>query len=152
TKIEPTDAKTPVTRRAATDASPDDDYEDRKAFRERIRADLAAVSLDDLHDADGNGLYRLQLRATLLPGHDKDKFGVARLTVRPPQLNDGEIGRLYNTWLWHVASRLNLRNLDKSAEVVAQVSRGISKDYEATNDVLYDALAVLGLYKTQKLS
>lgn len=135
------DTDVPTTRRSATQSSPEEEYEDRKAFREKIRADLAAVSLDDLHDADGNGLYRLQFRATILPGEPKDKFGVARLTLRPPVLNQAEIAKLYNTWLWHVALRLN-----------QPTTYGGSRPNAAgTIDPLYRALSTQGLYAVREI-
>jgi hypothetical protein len=135
------DTDVPATRRSATQSSPEEEYEDRKAFREKIRADLAAVSLDDLHDADGNGLYRLQFRATILPGEPKDKFGVARLTLRPPVLNEAEIAKLYNTWLWHVALRLNQPT----------TYGGSRPDVAGTIDPLYRALSTQGLYAVREI-
>jgi len=79
----------------------------RDAYRAELRQRLNAVNLDDLHDYNGNALYRLQFRATVMPGQYKDKFGIARLTFHPPLLRDSEIDELYRTWLNHLALRLN---------------------------------------------
>jgi hypothetical protein len=79
----------------------------RDAYRAELRQRLNAVNLDDLHDYNGNALFRLQFRATVMPGQYKDKFGIARLTFHPPLLLDEEIGELYRTWLNHLALRLN---------------------------------------------
>ena len=79
----------------------------RDAYRAELRQRLNAINLDDLHDYDGNALYRLQFRATVMPGQYKDKFGIARLTFHPPLLKKEEINQLYRTWLNHLALRLN---------------------------------------------
>jgi len=79
----------------------------RDAYRAELRQRLNAINLDDLHDYDGNALYRLQFRATVMPGEYKDKFGIARLTFHPPLLQDEDTDELYRTWLNHLALRLN---------------------------------------------
>jgi hypothetical protein len=79
----------------------------RAAYRAELRHRLNSVNLDDLHDHNGNSLYRLQFRATVMPGKHKDKFGIARLTFFPPKLTGKDIESLYKTWLLHLAHRLN---------------------------------------------
>ncbi len=123
------------TRAAATAASPRDIYRDRKAYRAELRSDIDAIRLDDVHDQDGNSLYRLQFRATLLPGEKKDKFGVARLTVVPPDLRWRDIDRLYRKWLGHVTYRLNaergmtpLRAMSKTSIFFASIPIGYALD------------------------
>jgi hypothetical protein len=48
----------------ATDikATPQEQYRDLSAYRAELRQALAAINLDDLHDLDGNALYRFQFR------------------------------------------------------------------------------------------
>ncbi len=102
-------------------SSPFDRFRDRQAYRQEIRAARAAVSLDDLHDANGHSLYRLQFRATVLPGDKRDKFGIARVTVEPPELTDDDIRQLYVAWLAHLTSRLNRDVGDGRIEALKQV-------------------------------
>ncbi|SFW26689.1 hypothetical protein [Nitrosovibrio sp. Nv17] len=95
----------------------EDEFEDRLALRVRIREAINANSLDDVHDKDGNVLYRLQFTATILPGGKKGQFGVARLTIEPPKLKPKDIKWLYHTWLSAVTSRMNQeKGGDKSAD------------------------------------
>lgn len=88
-------------------ATPREDFRDRRAYREELRAARAEVLLDDAHDRGQNSLYRLQFRATVAPGKHASKMGVARLTLDRPEMTDEEILALYKTWLGHVTYRLN---------------------------------------------
>ena len=88
-------------------AAPQEEFRDRQAYRGDLRAALASVNLDDLHDFNGNALFRLQFKVATFPGKIKNKFGVAQLTVQPPRLSDDDITSLYRTWLGHTSSRLN---------------------------------------------
>jgi hypothetical protein len=88
-------------------STPLDEFRDRQTYRRELRAALAEVSLDDLHDSNGNSLYRLQFRATVLPGAHADQWGIARLTIMPPVLKREDYIRLYASWLEHLSHRLN---------------------------------------------
>jgi len=87
--------------------SPLDEFRDRQVYRAELRAALAAVNLDDLHDFGGNALYRLQFNATILPGAERDKFGVAHLIVQRPRVGKSDIETLFYTWINHAGQRLN---------------------------------------------
>ena len=88
-------------------AAPQEEFRDRQAYRGDLRAALASVNLDDLHDLAGNALFRLQFKVATFPGQIKNKFGVAQLTVHPPRLEDSDLTSLYRVWLGHTSSRLN---------------------------------------------
>lgn len=88
-------------------ASPREEFLTRQAYRQELRSALAAELLDDSHDLGENAIYRLQFNATLLPGKSKNKFGVARFTIYPPELRKPEYERLYRVWLSHITYRLN---------------------------------------------
>jgi hypothetical protein len=103
-------------RASGVSQSPEEHYTDLSAFRSRLRADLAATSLDDAHDLEGNGLYRLQFRASLLPGAQKNRFGATQVSVKKPALTDDRIRELFAGWLAHATSRLNL--LTSGGEIV----------------------------------
>jgi hypothetical protein len=97
-------------KRGQWDASLDDPRErflDLQSYRADIRAALAAVNLDDRHDYGGQALYRLQFRATVLPGQNPAKFGVAEMRIRPPNLEDEDYRRIYMAWLGYATKRLN---------------------------------------------
>lgn len=95
---------------AATDipSTPREKFRDEQAYRGEIRAAIAENNLDDLHDATGNALYRMQFRATLLPGERKGQYGITRMHVKPPKFRAEEIRDLYFAWLGHVTQQLNL--------------------------------------------
>jgi hypothetical protein len=97
-------------KRGQRDASLDDPRErflDLQSYRADIRAALAAVNLDDRHDFGGQSLYRLQFRATVLPGLSPAKFGVAEVRIRPPDLQDEDYRRIYLAWLGYATQGLN---------------------------------------------
>lgn len=100
-------------RKAGATASPRDVFLDRQAYRNDIRNALNAASLDELHDYQGNSLYRMQFQATVLPGLELNKLGILRMVMEPPvfdQKNSSDIEvleDLYLKWLGHVTRRLN---------------------------------------------
>ncbi|MCA6115492.1 hypothetical protein J6524_11385 [Bradyrhizobium sp. WSM 1738] len=88
--------------------SPNEEFRDRQAYRNELRAALASVNLDDLHDFAGNALFRLQFKASVFPGKQKNKYGVTRLTLVAPTISAADLETLYLTWLGHISSRLNI--------------------------------------------
>ena len=94
-------------RKSKTDLSPEHTYRDWQAYRAELRADEQAAKLDDIHDANGNTLYRMQFTATVLPGSVTDKFGIAMVDVNPPKFDENTLEELYYDWLKHVNARLN---------------------------------------------
>jgi hypothetical protein len=104
----------------AAASSPLDQFQDRQAYRRVIQSAINDTALDDLHDYNGNSLFRMQFRATVLPvGGDPDKsadfdksLGVLRMEIKGPEFKNDKVGRksledLYKEWLDHVNFRLN---------------------------------------------
>jgi hypothetical protein len=89
-------------------SSPQEAFRDKQAYRNELRAALGAVNLDDLHDADGNALFQLQFRATVLPGEHKDQYGAARLSINPPKLFIEDVNDLYRQLLSIATYQINL--------------------------------------------
>lgn len=89
------------------ESSPQEAFRDRQAYRGDLRAALASVNLDDLHDLGGNSLFRLQFKVGIFPGEIKNKFGAAQLTIQRPALKREDIQTIYRTWLGHITSRIN---------------------------------------------
>jgi len=107
-KAKPIDLPDTDTPRAADiRATPQERFRDLMAYRNDVRSALASAELDDSHDYSGNSLYRLQFTATVAPGQQKNKYGVARVTIVPPQANTFDYADLYRLWLSHVSYRLN---------------------------------------------
>lgn len=130
-------------RSAGVGASPQEIFRDRQTYREEIRAALADVNLDDGHDIEGNALYRLQFRATLLPGEHRGQFAVARITFAPPAMTNREIAELYLSWLAFVNRELNQRTVadEPGARQDADDERN-----QYTDDSFRSELAVAGAY------
>lgn len=105
--------------------SPIDVFRDRQAYRRVLQSEINAVSLDDLHDYEGNSLFRMQFRATVMPGDPRvDKsLGVLRMQINRPRLakDSPEMKALYARWLDHVTLRLN---------------EGLLSDTKGTNSLL----------------
>lgn len=61
------DVKGPLGLPAGMRSSPIDDFRDRTAYRDLLKSARNAAGLDDLHDAGGNQLIRLNFQATAIP-------------------------------------------------------------------------------------
>lgn len=101
----------PLTKSGAI-AGPIDEFQDRAAYRSTLKSAINAVSLDELHDREGNSLFRLQLKATVLPGAQDllDTLGVLRMNITEPDFSQDTdaLENLYLEWLMHVNNVLNL--------------------------------------------
>ncbi len=85
--------------------SPEDHFEDLNAYRARLRQRQNQIRLDDVHDARGRSLYRLQFSAAVLPGAVKEKFAVLDVEIAPVEARTDEIRRLYDNWLVELSAR-----------------------------------------------
>jgi hypothetical protein len=104
-------ASVPAARAASIAADPRETFADRQAYRLDIRSALSETDLDDRHDEDGHGLFRLQFRATVAPPQNLSKWGVAELKLARPEPDPDYFRRLYLAWLTHSTYRLNDRGL-----------------------------------------
>jgi hypothetical protein len=98
----------PVTALSGLQPDPREVFRDRQAYRSDLRSALSEAQLDDIHDQQGRSLYRMQFRATVLPGKVKDKWGIAELDLKRPIIKYGELKSLYNSWLAHSTYRMNV--------------------------------------------
>ena len=120
----------PRARRSKFDQTADEHFEDLNAYRARLRQRQSEVQLDDVHDANGNTLYRLQFMATVLPGEIKNKFGVLNFDIAPPEVTNKEIADLYQVWL------LSLMERNASfAEEEARLQDKNSEDKQVKDDL-----------------
>lgn len=86
---------------------PQERFRELQAYRHEIRSELAKASLDDLHDYNGQSLFRLQFRATVLPGRYPNKFGAVELKINPPDLDKDRTKLIYLAWLGHATKSMN---------------------------------------------
>lgn len=116
--------------------SPEQEFSARQAYRRTIRSAIAENNLDDLHDKGGNSLFRLQFTATVLPGEDTDRWGLASYSLSPPKANSRRLGHLYNEWLTHITLRLN-----ETANI-----RDNNKKPMGLSNIRYELMQSTGLY------
>ncbi|MDB5576430.1 MAG: hypothetical protein JWR80_1606 [Bradyrhizobium sp.] len=96
---------------ANTTANPGDVFRDREALRDQYKAARNRASLDELQDADGAALLRLNFHATIVPDRDNSRVpGVvqARVLARTP--TQQEVQKTYGGWLDYVNASLNLED------------------------------------------
>jgi len=105
-------------RKTDASQSPEDKFRDLQAYRAELRSALNAAKLDDVHDRDGNAVYRMQFTATVFPGAETSsrKWGIARIEVKAPKLKPVDVQRLYLRWLSHTTERLN--TMDREGRLV----------------------------------
>lgn len=96
---------------ANSSANPGDVFRDREALRDQYKAALNRVSLDELHDADGAALLRLNFHAVVLPDRENSRVpGVVQAKVLPRSPTLEEVQRTYGGWLEFVNAGLNLED------------------------------------------
>lgn len=89
-------------------ANPGDLLRDQLAYRGQIKAALASANLDDLHDAGGSALIRLDFQAMVLPDRARSRIpGVIQMQIENPVLTDEEWRTLYRGWLDHINLKIN---------------------------------------------
>lgn len=97
------------TTRATTAISPLDDFRDRQAYRDLLKAARNAASLDELHDWNGSTLLRLNFEATVIPYDDNSSApGVIQMRVVPPKRGSVEANHFYRNWIDYLNRRLNI--------------------------------------------
>lgn len=113
------DQATTGPRESLASGSPEELFEDRQAFRQKIEAAIHANSLDALHDIGTNSLFRLQFKAIALPeartGMVADastpQLGLLEMSLKRPAIAEQNLQRelkgLYFQWLDYVTANLN---------------------------------------------
>lgn len=96
---------------ANTFANPGDVFRDREAYRDQLKAARNRASLDELHDAEGAALLRLNFHAIILPDQKGSRApGVvqARVLTRTPTAMEEQ--KTYGGWLDYVNAGLNIED------------------------------------------
>jgi len=93
-------------RATTVTAAPREVFQDRQAYRDDLRAAIAANELDDQHDRDGYGLYRLAFDVAVFPGVNPRQYAALSLGIKP-KFDEPERRKLYGAWLRHVTRLYN---------------------------------------------
>lgn len=94
---------------AASFINPLDDFRDRQAYRDLLKAARNAASLDELHDLRGSALLRLNFQATVIPdAKDSSAPGVVQMQIVGPTPTSVLKNRFYRGWLDYLNRRLNV--------------------------------------------
>ena len=86
-------------------ASPEQQFADHSAYRALLRQRQSEAQLDDVHDVNGNTLYRLQFTASVFPGQETNRYGVLDVDLQPPRMGQEELQSLYENWLISLMDR-----------------------------------------------
>ena len=112
-------------------SNPFDEFRDRTAYRNMLKGELNAASLDQLHDAGNAKLMRLNFEASVMPVEKyKRSLGAVQVRVIPPGAGSLTSSLLEN-WLTHL-------NTDPRVRAGAQL----------TSDPLVTDLIASGGFKT----
>lgn len=96
--------------KASAAISPLDDFKDRQAYRNMLKAARNAASLDELHDWDGSALLRLSFQATVVPDADKsDVPGVIQMRIAKPDMDSTLTNKFFLGWLNYINRHINIR-------------------------------------------
>lgn len=108
------DADGKLPKDAPVTSSPFDDFRDRSAYRDMLKAAQNSAGLDQLHDYANARLIRLNFQASILPDSDNlHSLGAIQLQVVPPSINSAETLRFLRNWLEYVNTNKNYRNGEK---------------------------------------
>jgi hypothetical protein len=92
-------------------SSPYDDFRDRSAYRDMLKAANNSAGLDELHDYANARLIRLNFQATVIPdSKNLRSLGAIQVHVRPPKLDDLATRRFLKSWLEYVNTSTAFRS------------------------------------------
>lgn len=126
---------------------PIDVFLKKLAFRERVRQELLENNLDDVHDLDGNTLYRLTFDTTVFPEHDTSHWAIVEIELEDP-FSDctgstlDVLQPIWNRWLDALEVRLN-DEVDQLQDLVLDPSRTQDQLSEREDRFVTRALAKL---------
>lgn len=106
---------------------PVDLFLEKLALRERIRQELLENNLDDVHDLEGNTLYRLSFDTTVFPAHDTSAWAVVEVSLGDlygecTGADNPDLYPVYFRWLDDLELSLN-DDVDRLTELIQDKSR-----------------------------
>lgn len=94
--------------------SPFDDFRDRSAYRDMLKAAQNSAGLDELHDFSSSRLIRLNFQANVIPDQaNLDSLGAIQIEVDEPNPNDEKTQKFLRDWLVYMNTNLSFRNQDR---------------------------------------
>lgn len=102
------DGKLPAT--TGVTSSPFDDFRDRSAYRDMLKAAQNAAELDQLHDYANARLIRLNFQASVLPDSDNlQSLGAIQIRVVPPIAKSVATQQFLQHWLEYINTNKEYR-------------------------------------------
>ena len=93
--------KAPAT--TAVTSSPFDDFRDRSAYRDMLKAAQNSAGLDQLHDYANARLIRLNFQATAIPDtNNLQSLGAIKVSVVPPSVENKATQQYLHHWLEYI--------------------------------------------------
>lgn len=110
---------------ATVTSSPFDDFRDRSAYRDMLKAAYNAAELDQLHDYANARLIRLNFQASVLPDRDNlQSLGAIQLHVIPPSPESEATQQFFRHWLEYINTNKNYRsgkNLNSQNQTIQEL-------------------------------
>ena len=117
--------------KATAAISPLDEFRDRQAYRDMLKAARNAASLDELHDWHGSALLRLNFQATVIPDTDNSSTpGVIQMRVIPPEQGSALTNGFYRGWFDYLNRNLNIKVKNKWEPNSELLQGGITNNFE----------------------
>jgi hypothetical protein len=111
--------------------SPLDDFRDRQAYRDTLKAARNAASLDELHDLRGSALLRLNFQATAIPDANKSSApGVVQMQIVGPKPGSALNSRFYRGWLDYINRRINVKVGGKRKPDLQSLQGAVTENFE----------------------
>lgn len=105
------DAEGKPAKATAVTSSPFDDFRDRNAYRDMLKAAENAAGLDQLHDYSNARLIRLNFQASVLPDSDNPRsIGAVQVHVVPPNTDSAATQQFLRHWLEYINTSKKYRS------------------------------------------
>ncbi|OEU67280.1 MAG: hypothetical protein BA863_07595 [Desulfovibrio sp. S3730MH75] len=119
-------------------SSPFDDFRDRSAYRDMLKAAKNAASLDELHDYSNSRLIRLNFQASAIPDSKYPRsLGAIQMVIIPPNPNSASMQQFLWNWLVYFNTNEEYRTekgnkLNKNNKIIKEL---LLSSYFETLDV-----------------
>lgn len=91
--------------------NPFDDFRDRSAYRDMLKAAQNSTGLDQLHDFANARLIRLNFQATAIPdSNNLHSLGAIKVSVVPPSAENVDTQKFLRNWLEYMNTNKEYRN------------------------------------------
>jgi len=102
-------------------STPFDDFRDRSAYRDMLKAAQNSAGLDQLHDYANARLIRLNFQASVLPDSDNQQsLGAIEVHVSPPDYQNVAVQQFFQNWLEYINMNKEYRLKDNNIKLDEQ--------------------------------